>query len=239
MKKLFFLFLALPLLGIGQTKNVLNVTRVFAKADKVLEFEKALAAHVQKYHKGDWAWRVFEIQTGPDANGYMIAEGPTSWDAFDGRGNLGTEHNNDWNKNVAIYTIDRGGAGYAVFVDSLSTVQLTDYSNKVIINHVSPKPGMVNGVIDLEKKMKKVWQDGNESVAVYQASNSGAPEFLNVTRLKGGLKELAAGYRKPMPERYNMAFGAGSWDTYLSDFSKCVESRWSELLSFRADLSSK
>src|SRR5262249_49781081 len=155
------------------------------------------------YHKGDWAWRVFEIQTGPDANGYMIAEGPTSWDAFDGRGNLGTEHNNDWNKNVAIYTIDRGGAGYAVFVDSLSTVQLTDYSNKVIINHVSPKPGMVNGVIDLEKKMKKVWQDGNESVAVYQASNSGAPEFLNVTRLKGGLKELAAGYRKPMPERYN------------------------------------
>src|SRR5204863_4265210 len=141
MKRLLFILLLLPVLGMGQTKNVLNVTRVFAKADKVLEFEKALAAHVQKYHKGDWAWRVFDIQTGPDANGYMIAEGPTSWDAFDGRGNLGTEHNNDWNKNVAIYTIDRGGAGYMKFVDSLSTVQLTDYTNKIIISHVSPKPG--------------------------------------------------------------------------------------------------
>jgi hypothetical protein len=239
MKSLFFLFVLIPLFGLGQTKNVLNVTRIFPKADKVLEFEKALAAHVQKYHKGDWAWRVYEIQTGPDANGYMIAEGPTSWDAFDGRGNLGTEHNNDWNTKVAIYTIDRGGASYAVFVDSLSTVQLTDYSNKIIIGHTYPKPGMVNGVIDLEKKLKKVRQDGNESVAVYQASNSGSPEFLNVTRLKNGLKELAPGYRKPMNERYDMAFGAGSWNTYLADYSKYVENRWSEMLSFRADLSSK
>jgi hypothetical protein len=239
MKRLLFILLLLPILGMGQTKNVLNVTRVFAKADKVLEFEKALAAHVQKYHKGDWAWRVFDIQTGPDANGYMIAEGPTSWDAFDGRGNLGTEHNNDWNKNVAIYTIDRGGAGYVQFVDSLSTVQLTDYTNKVIINHVSPKPGMIVGVIDLQSKLKKVWQAGNESVAVYQAVTSGAPELLSVTRLKNGLKEMADGYRKPMRERYNMAYGAGAWDTYLADFAKYVDNRWSELLSFRADLSSK
>jgi hypothetical protein len=98
---------------------------------------------------------------------------------------------------------------------------------------------MIAGVIDLQKKLKKVWQDGNESVAVYQASNSGAPEFLNVTRLKNGLKELAVGYRKPMPDRYDMAFGAGSWTTYLADYAKCVESRWSEMLSFRKDLSSK
>ena len=239
MKKLFFLFLALPVLGMGQTKNVLNVTRIFPKADKVLEFEKALAAHVQKYHKGDWAWRVFEIQTGPDANGYMVAEGPTSWDAFDKRGNLGTEHNNDWNKNVAIYTTDRGGAGYVQFVDSLSTVQLTDYSDKVIINHIFPKPGMVKGAIDLQSKLKKVWQAGNESVAVYTAVNSGAPEFLNVTRLKNGLKEFAPGYRKPMPERYDIAFGAGAWDAYLADFAKYIDNRWSEMLAFRADLSSK
>jgi hypothetical protein len=239
MKRLFFLFMLVPLLGMGQTKNVLNVTRVFAKPDKVLEFEKALAAHVQKYHKGDWAWRVFDIQTGPDANGYMIAEGPSNWDAIDGRGNLGTEHNNDWNKNVAIYTTDRGGAGYVVFVDSLSTVKLTDYSEKVIINHVFPKPGMINSVIELENKLKKVWQAGNESVAVYQAMNSGSPEFLNVTRLKNGYKELADGYRKSLPERYDMAYGAGSWNSYLADYAKGVDNRWSELLSFRPDLSTK
>ena len=239
MRKLLYFCLLIPTLGIGQTKNVLNVTRVFAKADKVLEFEKALKAHAQKYHKGDWKWRVFEIQTGPDANGYMIAEGPSSWETIDGRGNLGTEHNNDWNKTVAVYTADRGGAGYVVFVDSLSTVQLTDYSDKIIINHAYPKPGMINGVIQLQNKLKKVWQAGNESVAVYTAASSGSPEFLNVTRLKNGLKELADGYRKPMPERFNAIFGAGAWDAYLADYAKYVESRWSEILSYRADLSSK
>ena len=72
----------------------------------MLEFEKALTAHAQKYHTGDWKWRVYEIQSGPDAGGYHIVEGPNSWDEIDKRGNLGSDHNNDWNKNVAIYLTD-------------------------------------------------------------------------------------------------------------------------------------
>jgi hypothetical protein len=102
-----------------------------------------------------------------------------------------------------------------------------------------PKPGMIGGAIELVKKLKNVWKAGNESVAVYQAVNSGDPQIVAVTRLKGGLKELADGYRKPMPERFNAANGAGSWDTYLADYAKYVENRWSELLFYRADLSSK
>ena len=35
MRKLFILVLLIPVLGIGQTKNVVNSTRVFPKADKV------------------------------------------------------------------------------------------------------------------------------------------------------------------------------------------------------------
>jgi hypothetical protein len=239
MKKLLFLLLLIPAVGIGQVKNVLTASRYFPKADKVLEFEKALAAHAQKYHTGDWKWRVFEIQSGPDAGGYMVSEGPTNWDMLDGRGNLGTEHNNDWNKSVAMYTTDRGGSTYASFIDSLSTVQLTDYSDKIVINHICPKPGMIRGVIDLQKKLQKMWKSGSESVAVYQAINSGSPEFINVTRLKNGLKELSDGYRKPMPERFNAANGVGAWDNYLADFAKYVDKRWSELLFYRADLSSK
>jgi len=239
MKKLLFFCLFIPLFGMGQTKNVVNSNRYFPKADKVLEFEKALAAHAQKYHTGDWKWRVYEIQSGPDAGGYHVAEGPTSWEASDTRGNLGAAHNTDWNKTVAVYLTDKASSVYSVFVDSLSNVQLTDYSDKIIINHMYPKPGMINGVIDLVKRLKIVWKSGNESVAVYQAVSSGEPQMITVTRLKGGLKELADGYRKPLPERYNAANGAGSWDNYLADYSKYVESRWSELLFYRADLSSK
>jgi hypothetical protein len=57
--------------------------------------------------------------------------------------------------------------------------------------------------------------------------------------LKEGLKEMADGYRKSTPERFNIAHGAGAWDTYLTDYTKYVERRWSELLVYNADLSSK
>ena len=122
MRKIFLLFMLVPLFGISQTKNVVSADRVFPKVDKVLEFEKALAAHAQKYHTGDTKWRVFEIQSGPDAGGYHISEGPTSWTALDGRGNISVEHNNDYNKTVAIYLTDRGSTMYSVFEDTPNTV---------------------------------------------------------------------------------------------------------------------
>jgi hypothetical protein len=98
---------------------------------------------------------------------------------------------------------------------------------------------MIVGVLSLVKKMKKVWVDGNENVAVYQMVSSGEPQIVTVNRLKEGLKELADGYRKSMAERYNAAYGEGAWDTYLADFAKYVDRRWSEILFSRADLSSK
>ena len=239
MKKIFLLLLLIPFLGIGQAKNVINVTRIFPKPDKIAELEKALATHAQKYHTGDWKWRVFEIQSGPDAGGYHITEGPASWEGLDKRGDLGAEHMADWTKNVSSLTSGMGSQSYSVYDSSLSTVLLTDYADKILINRLFPKPGMLNGVQELIKKMKKVWQAGSESVAVYAALGSGAPQYITVTRMKGGLKELDPSFRKPLPERFNEVYGAGAWDYYLADYAKNIESRWSELLFFRADLSSK
>jgi hypothetical protein len=239
MRKALFLLLAIPVLGASQTKNVVSTNRVFPKIDKVLEFEKALTAHALKYHTGDWKWRVFEIQSGRDAGGYHIVEGPTSWTTLDTRGNLGTEHNNDWNRTVAINLTDKSSAGYSVFVDSLSTTGLNQYTDKIIINHIFPKPGMVNSLREMVIKMKKAWVAGNENVAVYSSIASGEPQLAIVSRLKDGLKELEGNYRKPMPDRYNETNGVGSWDQYLKDYAMIVENRWSEMLAYRADLSSK
>ena len=102
-----------------------------------------------------------------------------------------------------------------------------------------PKPGMLNGVTELIKKQKKVWETSNESVAVYSAAFSGPPQYTVVTRLKAGLKELDDSYRKPFAERYNAAHGDGAWAKWLEDYAKNVESRWSEMLFYRADLGSK
>jgi hypothetical protein len=239
MRKMLAVCLLVPFIGFSQVKNVLNATRVFPKPEKIAEFEKALASHAQKYHTGDWKWRVWAIESGPDAGGYMFTEGPNSWDQLDTRGDLGAEHTADWEKNVAPLTLDRGSSSYAEFQSDLSTVQLTDYADKILMNHMTAKPGKINAIPDLIMKLKNAWQAGGESVAVYQLVASGEPGFLTVTRLKAGFKELATGYRKPLKDLYNTANGAGSFETFLKDYAEDVENRWSELMIYKADLSSK
>jgi hypothetical protein len=235
----FLLCLLIPFAGISQTKNVISTQRVFPKMDKVLEFEKALAVHAQKYHTGTAHWRVFTIQSGPDMGGYHITEGPTSWEAEDTRGNLGNEHNLDWNKNVAIYLTDRQSGGYSVYQDSLSTIALGDFSDKININHIYPKVGKGENVVSIIKRLKKVWTASGITVAVYVASSSGKGQYTLVTRYKQGLKERAAGFRKPFKETYEAVHGEGSYAQYLKDVAEFVDESWSELLFMQKELSSK
>jgi hypothetical protein len=241
-KKLIFhvmLLMLLPILAIAQEKNLVSTHRVFPKADKVLEFEKALAQHAQKYHKGNVHWRVFKIQSGPDIGGYHITEGPSTWEAEDTRGDLGAEHNNDWHKNVAIYLTDRQSGGYAWYIDSLSTVALGDFSDKINISHVYPKIGKGDHVVSMIKKLKKTWALAGVTVAVYNVSSSGKAQYTLVTRYKQGLKERTPGFRKPFKELYEAANGEGSYAQYLKDAAEYLDENWSELLFLRADLSSK
>ncbi|RYG53745.1 MAG: hypothetical protein EOO01_03535 [Chitinophagaceae bacterium] len=239
MKLLFMLCMLLPVLGSSQSKNVVSVNRLFPKADKVLEFEKALAAHAQKYHKGDWRWNVFSIESGPDAGGYHITEGPASWDAIDARGDLGADHNNDWNRSIAIYLTDRTANSYSAYQEDLSTVKLEDYAEKIAITHYYPKIGWGDKMKEMIGKMKKVWEAGGQSIAVYTSSSSGPFQYAVVTRYKQGLKERNDGFRKPLKERYEAVYGAGSWKEVDDFFQQYVDKAWGELLFMRKDLSSK
>lgn len=238
MKKLLLALLLVPFIGISQTKNVVNSFRITAKADKSLELEKALAAHAQKYHSGDWKWRVFEIQSGPDAGGFQVSEGPNSWTALDSRGTLGVEHTADFAKNVLPLTTGQTGENYSVYREDLSSVQPTDYADKISINHIYPKQGEGHKVEARLKKLKKVWESSGQSVAVYQSHFSGEAQFTIVTRHKNGWKEKETGYMKPMKERYDAVYGEGSYEEWINTTSS-VERSWGEMLMFRPDLSSK
>ena len=233
------MLMLIPAIGISQSKIVLNSSRYFPKTDKIEEFEKALANHAQKYHTGDWKWRVWSIRSGPDAGGYMITEGPNNWETLDTRGDISTEHTTDWTKNVAPLTTSQGSSGYDEFQANLSTVQLTDFSDKIVINHMTAKPGKISALKDLIVKLKKVWQFDSLSVAVYLLVASGDPGYVTATRLKAGLKELAEGYRKSTAESFNTVYGAGSWDAFMKDYADAVEKRWSEILIYKPSLSSK
>ncbi len=239
MKLVFLLCTLIPFLGLSQTKNVISTNRVFPKVDKVLEFEKAVAAHAKKYHTGDAKWRVFEIQSGPDFGGYQLTEGPTSWEALDSRGNMGDEHNIDWNKSVAIYLTEKTSAGYYVYQDTLSTVALGDFSDKINITHVFPKIGWGNKIVSIINKLKAAWAAEGSTVAVYAASSSGPAQYTLVSRYKQGLKEKVTGFRKPFKTTYESVHGEGSYEDYMDKVREYTNDVWSELLFLRADLSSK
>ncbi len=238
--KLFSLLVMLsPFMGMSQPKNVISTHRVFPKMDKIMEFEKALAAHAQKYHTGDVHWRVFTIQSGPDIGGYHITEGPKSWESEDARGDINPEHQMDWNKNVSAYLTDRQSGGYSVYMDSLSTIALGEFTDKINISHVYPKVGKGDNVVNIIKKIKKVWVATGVTVAVYVTSSSGPAQYTLVTRYKQGLKERAAGFRKPFKEVYEAVNGEGSYAQYLKDAAEYIDQNWSELLFLRKELSSK
>lgn len=234
-----FLALLLPALGIAQSKTLIISHRVFPKVDKVMEFEKALANHAQKYHSGDVSWRVFKIQSGPDAGGYQITEGPKTWDSEDARGDISPEHQADWNKNVTIYLTDRQSVTYSVYNDSLSTVALNDFAEKANITHVFPKVGQSDNVINMIKKLKKAWASLGMTVAVYNVNSSGPAQFSVVTRYKQGLKERNPGFRKPFKQAFEEVNGEGSYAQYIKDLAEYIQETWSELIFLRQDLGSK
>jgi len=239
MRKLFLFCLLVSIVGVSQSQNVVNASRYFPKVDKVLEFEKAITAHITKFHSGDWKWRGYEIQTGPDAGGYHVVEGPKTWDEIDKRGNLGADHLNDWNKNVAIYLTDKYSSGYSEYKEDLSTTQLSSFTDKIAITHVFPKNGMGSVVAENLQKIKKAWAAGGQTVAVYQSVYSGPSQYALVYRFKDGLKELQDGYRKPFKERYEGANGEGTLQTLYEKINASSDNSWSEMLFYRADLSAK
>jgi hypothetical protein len=240
MKKIFMLLMLIPFLGIAQiqTAKVVNANRVFPKVGKENAFSKAMATHVAKYHQSKWKWRVFSIETGPDAGGYQINEGPASWDEFDHRGDLGAEHMQDWEMNIAPLLQEITKTSYAVYREDLSTVPLTNYTDKIAISHITYNPGYGNEMEDLIKQLKPIWESTQRSSAVYEVASSGEPGYTIVARYKDGLKERDPGYKTSMKDAFERN-KPGSGQAYQDAQKKAVKNSWSEILSFQPKLSSK
>ncbi len=238
MKKLLLLCLLLPVLGFSQNKELVSASRYFPKMDKVLEFEKAIAAHAQKYHTGDTKWRVFDIQTGPDAGGYQVTEGPSNWAGQDARGTISDAHTLDWNKSVTPYLTDRYQSYYFDYIDSLSSTGLTEFTDKISISHWYVKPGRLGSVWNMVKKMKKLWVQEKTSVAVYISSSSGPLQFSLVTRYKNGFKDRDVSMG-PFKTRFEKVNGDDSFDDYVKVLGNDLNDSWSELLVLRPELGSK
>jgi hypothetical protein len=237
MKKYLFLLMLSPLISFSQTKTVINATRLFPKLDKIAELEKALTAHAQKYHTGDWSWRVYAIVSGPDAGGFHIVEGPNTWTALDSRGNLSAEHTADLNKNVLPLTVD-SKQSYSVLREDLSNIPSPELTEKISMTHVFPKQNEAYRVEARIKKLKKVWEAGGITIAVFESHFSGPLQFTLVTRHKDGWKEKEKAYRKPFKDRYEAVYGEGTYAELL-ETNNSSENSWGEMLVLRPELGSK
>lgn len=238
------LAMALPLATLAQdTKKaatkpvVLSSYRVMAKPGHGKQLEAALTAHARKYHKGDRAWRVGEVMSGPDSGMYHITEGPTSWTSIDGRGDLGAEHMKDYENSVLPHVEKSTPDLYLTYQTSLSTTDATKWTNKVAIQHLVVKPGRAGATSDSLKKWKAIYEKLGLTVAVWQTSWSGETTYALVFRLKDGLRV----FDEPMPAFRKTAdelFGAGEYDRLQQSANDNCSKMWSEIIEFKPALGS-
>ena len=236
----------LPLIGLAQDakkegpkKETINSYRVFAKDGEDDALKAALAAHAQKYHTGNWKWHISQVLSGPDEGAYMIVEGPNSWTDLDGRGDLGADHQKDYDTKILPHVAKSTPEMYATLVPEASTVAGGAYSStKTLLRHFYLKPGRGSHFQDQLKMLAKVWEKRGQNVVVWNSYFSGEPQYILAIRLKNGWKDLDEDIptiRKVMDDLY----GAGSYDRMLEGVEANLDRIVDEMIESKPELSSK
>lgn len=253
MKKMLCLFAALafsasafaqsgatpaPTAAKAPDKNVVSTFRVHVKPGHDKAFRAALTAHAQKFHSNDVRWRVGEIMSGPDGGGYQIVEGPTSWTALDDRGDLGAEHQADFDTNLTPHIERISPDTYAEFQQDLSSAKMEQWSNKVMSVHYTIRPG--RGVLanDVMKRLKAIWEKRGLNVAVWGARFSGPASYTAAFRLKNGWKDFDADGLSNRAAS-DALWGSSAYDGLMADMAQAFEKVSSELVNYDPSLGSK
>jgi len=239
---------ALPLFAFAQEpkkdapvapkKDTISSYRIFVKPGHDAAFKAAIAAHAQKFHKGGWSWRIGEVMSGPEGGAYHIVEGPFSWTALDDRGDLGAEHTKDYETNIAPHVEKTTPDTFLTYATDLSTVGVTDWSNKVIIVHYTVKPGKGGLAADTIKAWKAVYAKRGMNVAVWHSAWSGDNVYTLSYRLKNGWKDLDQDLPNSRKVLEELA-GPNEYARLQQNAADAYEKVSSEMVEFKPDLSSK
>ena len=213
MKKiLFFLLASFAMVHVlGQDKTRARVEIIIPKADMVAEFEKGLAAHVQKFHpKATDPVTVYMVSSGSRSGEYHFVQGPMSWADIAGKQYTG-EHSDDWTKNVAKFTKSSETHFYNFNPENSFNVS-EDELEWSIISFITLNGGTASTYQQLLKTRVDALtkaKDGR-SFAIYAHSFAGRDNehnYVNVSPLKGGLKDLDAQLFVPMSKILNDNIG--------------------------------
>ena len=220
--------------------SVTEVLRQKARPGMQQEYEASRKKHMA-WHKAQndtWAWDVFEIMTGPDTGGYVIASGNHQWKEME-----------EWDAKMGdADTADSraamGGSmgstqmAYWTQLNSISRLPApNDRQPLLTVTYYRVKPGSdaalraaitkVNAVLDAGKfPLHTIW---------YVLTNGGVGPTYAVVVPRSGLGQMA-----PIPTLLALLekqLGKPAADALLKSFSDNVISTESEMLQRRPDLS--
>jgi hypothetical protein len=220
--------------------SVTEVLRQKARQGMQQEYEAGRKKHMA-WHKAQndpWTWEVFEITTGPDTGGYLIASGNHQWkDMEQWEAKMADADNADSRASMgaAIASTQRA---YWTQLNSISRLPAADERQPLLtLTFYRVKPGSdaalrdaigkINVALDAEKfPLHTIW---------YVLSNGGAGPTYAVVAPRAGLGEMA-----PSPsllEVLQKQLGKPGADALVKSFFDNVVSTDSEMLRLRPDLS--
>jgi hypothetical protein len=232
-----------PALARAQTPppdSVTEVLRQKARPGTVQEYEASRKKHMA-WHKAQndpWAWEVFEIMTGPDTGGYLIASGEHQWkemeawvakmaddDAADSRASMGpyiaSTEREYWTELNAISRLPTSEARSPLL--TVTTYHVKPGGDAALRTAIAK----VNAALDAGKfPLRSIW---------YVLTNGGSSPTYAVVAPRAGLGEMA-----PSPsllEVLEQQLGKPAADALVKSFFDNVVSANTELLRLRTDLS--
>lgn len=228
----------------GDTKSVpvrrdsISTYRIFVRTGDEDAFRKAFAAHVAKYHKGNWSLHVSQVLSGPDEGAFLVVDGPNSWTEFEDRPDLGPDHEKDYAENIRPHIERETPEYYFTFEPDASTSPAPAFSaTKTLIRYYYVKPGSASRLLASLKLLKPLWEKRRQDVAVWSTFFSGEPAYVLAIRMKNGWKDLdvdPAALQKAADE----SMAQGTYDKILGEISADTSRVTDEMIETRQDLSS-
>lgn len=220
--------------------TVTEVVRQKARLDVKADYEAARRKHME-WHKAQndpWEWDVFDIMTGPDTGGYIIASGNHQWREME-----------EWNAKYAAadgadslaamgFAITSSERSYWTQLNSLSRLPPQgDRFPLATLTYYHTRPGSDRAVRAAIARVNAVLDAGNYPLPTiwYLLSSGGEGPTFAVLTPRAGLGDMA-----PMPgllEVLATQLGRPRAETLMASFFENVISTSSEMVKRRLDLS--
>ncbi len=242
MRAIFYWIMILPFVLLSQSNGTYTVTEngmMTANPKFVIEFERGVANHNNKYHTdGQFGSRIYQINNGPNYGKYLWVMGPIPWSAFDERPQQ-EGHEEDWNKNIEPYTIPNGDQNYWRYYPDLSNFPKDFVIKKALVDIFDVNRFSKDEALKLVNKIKRVMREKypDSSYGVYYNEFPNENEGMDLMIVSFYQKSSWLGRTQDFQIKYEEVYGKGTYHKFLKEWELVTKNKRSEMWGFREDLS--